>query len=61
MKLYRVTLETHEPFRHIHKYVRALNINEAWELAPAKGAEYNSRVRKNKCVVHSVNFVEDVG
>ncbi len=54
--IYRVTLERHNPFKQIIKYVAADNIKTAWELAQTRGAEFNSNIRKNPCVVYGVHF-----
>ena len=56
MKIYRVTLEQHNPFKNTHKYVAARNIGDAWHEANKRGAEFNSKLRKNLCVVYSVSF-----
>jgi hypothetical protein len=53
-KIYRVTLERHEPFKQFTRYVTAENISQAWDNARIKGAEFNTRIRKNLCVVYSV-------
>ena len=55
-KIYRVTLERHEPFKQFHKYVVAQNIDEAWDKGRSRGAEFNAKVRKNPCVVYGVKF-----
>jgi len=58
MRLYRITLETHHPFRQFYRYAKAQSIEEAWGIARQRGAEYNSKVRKNPCVVYGVKFCE---